>query len=96
MVLPESWDSEQASITTMNGMLMVRQTESGQRKVRQLLVKLGAVPAIRYHIRRPRYQPPLPRRRAPRSKPVTTKEPTTKKPTTKKPTAKKPVEKAKR
>ena len=101
MVLPDSWDSEQASITTMNGVLMVRQTESGQRKVRQLLVKLGAVPAIRYYIRRPRYQPPLPRRRAPRSKPVTpkkptTKKPTTKKPTTKKPTPKKPAEKTKR
>jgi len=88
MVLPESWDSEQASITTMNGVLMVRQTESGQRKVRELLVKLGAVPAIRYRIRRPRYQPPLPRRRAPRSKPVTTKKPMAKKPTAKTPTAK--------
>ena len=57
MVLPESWDSEGASIAQMNGVLMVRQTESGQRKVRELLVKLGAVPPIRYHVRRPGYQP---------------------------------------
>lgn len=57
MVLPESWDSEQASIAQMNGLLMVRQTESGHRKVRELLVKLGAVPPIRYLVRRPGYQP---------------------------------------
>jgi hypothetical protein len=65
MVLPDSWDSDRASIAQMNGVLMVRQTESGQRKVRELLVQLGAVPPIRYRVLRPRYIPRyIPRRRA--------------------------------
>jgi hypothetical protein len=91
MVLPESWDSEGTSIAEMNGILMVRQTESGQRRVRELLVKLGAVPPIHYIVRRPRYQPPL-FSRAPRSrsKPTAGK-PTAGKPTAGKPTADKPT-----
>ena len=73
MVLPESWDSEQASIAQMNGILMVRQTESGQRKVREMLVKLGAVPPIRYYVRRPVYQPrPVVKRTKAKAKPKAT------------------------
>ncbi|MHC4515460.1 MAG: hypothetical protein ACYTGW_08615 [Planctomycetota bacterium] len=97
-VLPESWDSEQASISTMRGVLMVRQTESGHRKVRKLLVKLGAVPPIRYLVRRPGSRPLASRsRRLPQSKAATEpgkKKPAAKKPDGKPPAAKKPTEKA--
>ncbi len=96
-VLPESWDSEQASISTMNGVLMVKHTETGQRKVRELLVKLGAVPPTRYWFRGRRVKPPARRaRRVPGSRPATKpveKKPATKKPAIKKPATKKPATK---
>lgn len=44
-VLPDSWDVDGVSITQWRGVLRVRQTERGHRKVRQLLRALGVVPA---------------------------------------------------
>ena len=56
-VLPDSWDSGQGSITAMQGVLAVRHTESGHRKVRDLLVKFGAIPRVRYRVLRPGVRP---------------------------------------
>lgn len=43
-VLPESWDHG-ASIVAVRGVLFVRQSEEGQRQVRDLLQRLGVIPA---------------------------------------------------
>jgi hypothetical protein len=50
----ESWDTEGISIDALNGILLVRQTVKGHRQVRQILEKMGAIPAVRRIVRRSR------------------------------------------
>ncbi len=51
----ETWDTEGVSLDALNGILLVRQTVKGHRAVREILVKMGAVPAKRRIVlRRPR------------------------------------------
>lgn len=50
-VLPESWDENGVSITQFRGVLHVRQTEKGHRKVVELLRALGVIPTPRRVVR---------------------------------------------
>lgn len=43
----DSWDKDSTSIETMRGILLVKQSVRGHRKVQEILVKLGAIPAVR-------------------------------------------------
>ena len=66
-VVPDSWDAEGNSISQSRGVLLVRQTETGHRKVQVLLAKFGVAPQVTY-VRRARR---LPRRIVtPRVRPV--------------------------
>lgn len=42
-VLPESWDGDDIEVTQYRGVLFVRQTDRGHRKVEELMVALGVI-----------------------------------------------------
>ena len=51
-VTPDSWDVNGVSLTEANGVLMIRHSLQGQRKVREALMRLGVLPRPRLFIRR--------------------------------------------
>jgi len=51
-VRPESWDENGTSVTQLHGVLWVRQTDSGHRRVEELLRALGVIVAPRVVVRR--------------------------------------------